>query len=159
MNNLDAKHFLIVLVCCLLVMINVSQAETINGATDHAKKVSALLINGAYQPSLPSVMPMRAGYLTVKNVSPKLVIIRSVSSPDYESVHIHQSGIADGLSSMKMLQHLTLEPGQEITLAPGGIHLMLHHPKYQHRLGDNILMIFQLDSGDDITFEMQVTKP
>ena len=78
--------------------------------------------------SMPG-MTMRAGYLTLTNNSEETITITRVSSPNYESVMLHESVVEDGVARMRPLEKIEMRAGTSAILEPGGKHLMLMRPK------------------------------
>ncbi len=74
-------------------------------------------------------MTMRAGYLTLTNNSNETITITRVSSPNYESVALHESVVEDGVARMRPLKKIEMGAGKSAILEPGGKHLMLMRPK------------------------------
>ncbi len=68
---------------------------------------------------------MSAGYLVLQNNGSEVVSISHVSSPDFQSVEIHESLIEDGVSRMRRVDKLVIPPSSTVTLQRGGKHLML----------------------------------
>lgn len=65
-----------------------------------------------------------AGYCSITNTtSVSVTIVEFVGSG---RVEMHETETADGVSRMRPLDSLIVPPGQTVTLAPGGKHLMLH---------------------------------
>lgn len=71
---------------------------------------------------------MTAGYLTLRNNTTQAITITQVSSPEFESVEMHESVLEDGVARMRPLRDLTIRAGQSVQLEPGGKHLMLIRP-------------------------------
>ena len=68
---------------------------------------------------------MSAGYLVLTNNSNEDILITSVTSPQYESVEIHETTIDGGTSSMRKIEELIVPANDSVTLERGGKHLML----------------------------------
>lgn len=64
-----------------------------------------------------------AGYCAITNTTPVSVTIVEFVGPG--RVEMHETETTDGVSRMRPLERLTVGPGQTVTLAPGGKHLML----------------------------------
>jgi len=73
-------------------------------------------------------MPVAAGYLDISNHSGATVRITRVTSPDYESVELHETTIEDGVARMRAVPVLEIADGATVSLARGGRHLMLMRP-------------------------------
>ena len=74
-------------------------------------------------------MQMSAGYLTLTNHTSEQVTLTRAESPQFETVGLHQTVIADGVAKMIALDELKVPPKQSVHLKPGGRHLMLMGPK------------------------------
>ena len=73
-------------------------------------------------------MPMAAGYFELENRSGELLRITSVSSPEYESVEMHETVVTDGISRMREIPGLEVGAGETVLFERGGKHLMLMRP-------------------------------
>jgi copper(I)-binding protein len=130
-------------------------AEDVNGGS----KGQTLQVVDAYQPQRPEFMSMNAGYLKIQSLSDQDVFIMNVSSPDYQSVSIHKSIQVDGMHQMESMGSLKITAGEALSLEPGGMHLMLHMPIGQRKVGDFTRIVFALDDGSNMSFNMPVSAP
>jgi copper(I)-binding protein len=73
-------------------------------------------------------MPMAAGYLDITNRSGTSISITGVSSPDYESVEMHETIVEDDIARMREMPALEIENGETVVFERGGKHLMLMRP-------------------------------
>lgn len=73
-------------------------------------------------------MPMAAGYLDITNRSGTSISITGVSSPDYESVEMHETIVEDDIARMREIPVLEIENGETVVFERGGKHLMLMRP-------------------------------
>lgn len=64
-----------------------------------------------------------AGYCSIRNTTAVSVTIVEFIGPG--RVEMHETETANGVSRMRPMERLTVAPGQTVTLAPGGKHLML----------------------------------
>ena len=71
---------------------------------------------------------MLAAYATLNNGSSTPVDLVEFSSPSFEVVELHRTQVVDGVSRMRQVRKLQLQPGEEAILEPGGLHLMLMRP-------------------------------
>lgn len=69
--------------------------------------------------------PMAAGYFDLANTRTTPVTIEGIESPAFESVELHETIDDNGVSRMRRLENVVIEPGQTLSLQPGGKHLML----------------------------------
>ena len=86
---------------------------------------------------------MSAGYLVLTNNTGEDILITRVTSPQYESVEIHETTIEDGISRMRELEELIVPAHDSVTLERGGKHLMLMRAR---DLQDSVTL--NLMSGD-----------
>ena len=115
-------------------------------------------IHNAWIRDLPPTIPVRAGYMTVHNAQSQTVSIVSIRSDAFASVEIHQTIKQDGMVRMEPVPTLTIEPDSTVQLAPGGLHLMMMHPKNPTKPGDVLEIVIELDDGSTQTLNMTVKK-
>lgn len=96
-----------------------------------------LQIQDAWIRWLPGDLPA-AGYAIVTNSGDKPARLLGADSPDYRGVMLHQSFKHDGAAHMKMVDGIDIPAHGQITLAPGGYHLMLMHAKHPIAPGDHV---------------------
>ena len=73
-------------------------------------------------------LSMGAGYLTLRNTTSQRIRIDRVSSPDLESVAMHESVLEDGISRMYELPEVVILPGRSVSFEAGSKHLMIQYP-------------------------------
>ena len=97
------------------------------------------------------------GYLTVANVSAKPVKLVAIETPAARSATIHQSSMANGVSSMRAVTGgLTIAPGAKLEFAPGGYHLMLMGLKSAQALGGKVPLTLVFDGGRKMRIDLSV---
>ncbi len=69
-----------------------------------------------------------AGYLELANHSRNTINITRVSSPEFESVEMHETIIENDVARMRPLANLSIAPGTTASFERGGRHLMLLRP-------------------------------
>src|ERR1700686_1916830 len=77
--------------------------------------------------ALPGKLPA-GGYFTAQNNSRRDIAITGVSSDACGMLMIHQSSNKGGMSSMDMMERVTIPANGQIRFAPGGYHLMCTGP-------------------------------
>lgn len=118
---------------------------------------AGLAVSGAWIPEAPPVAKVMAGYLTIKNNGSKPVTIKTVKSPDFGAIEMHETVTEDGFSKMIRHTSLTIEPGKQAVFQHGGMHLMLFRP--QHAMKQNDLLTITLETSDGpVSFQAKV-KP
>lgn len=111
-----------------------------------------LIASGAYVRQPAPRQPVVAAFVVLKNSSDNTYTLRQVSSPRAASAEIHQSSHVDGTMVMRPVEKIEILPGAEVSLEPGGYHLMLSGIKGEFNTGDQIPLIF--DFGDEVTLEV-----
>ena len=66
-----------------------------------------------------------AVYLTIHNDTHNLEYLRGASSDIASNTMIHQSREEDGIMKMDHVEDLPIAPGETLSFAPGGYHIML----------------------------------
>lgn len=87
-----------------------------------------------------------AGYMTLRNAGPADALV-AVESPLSGHVMIHQSSVANGMASMKMVMRVPVPTGQSVTFAPGGYHLMFMGLTKPLKVGDTLPATLVFASG------------
>ena len=73
-------------------------------------------------------MNMSAGYFEIHNNTGDTVRVTRAESPQFEAVELHETTTVDGVSRMRPIDALVIEPGTTLKLERGGKHLMLMRP-------------------------------
>ena len=74
------------------------------------------------------------------------------------TVEIHTTREIDGYHRMEQLPQLTVAPGEQVDLSPGGIHLMLLGLQRMPTAGERTRLCLTLESGDSTCTEAEVRK-
>jgi len=115
-------------------------------------------LSSAWIRALPPTQPVTAAYLEVMNHGQQAVTITGASVEGAGRVEMHTSEEVDGTVRMSRLSDLTVAPGQTVSLAPGGAHLMLFDLSAMPRPGDTRKICLSLASGAEACIEADVRK-
>lgn len=85
---------------------------------------ASFVVSDAWIRAMPPGQPMTAAYLQLRNDGEDVVVIDGVRSPVGDA-SLHETILVDGVSRMRAVPVLTLMPGESVSLAPGGMHIML----------------------------------
>lgn len=97
----------------------------IQAAAAHELKVGELTIEHPWSRATPPGAKVGGGYLEIRNGGASADRLVSVSSPVAERSEIHEMAVTDGVMTMRPLPDgLEVPADGEVTLAPGGFHLM-----------------------------------
>ena len=97
-------------------------------------------------------MKMSAAYMSLTNHSGQTLQISRVTSPQYESVELHETTIENGVARMRPLPNLKITAGATVTLQRGAKHLMLARPA-----GNSDTVTLQFFAGDDLILAVDAT--
>lgn len=101
------------------------------GAAQPAKTTGGIAIEQAWTRATPPNAPVAGGFLTIRNSGDRADRLVSVTSPDANSVEIHQMTMDGGVMRMrKLADGLPIDAGSVVMLKPGGYHLMFIGPTH-----------------------------
>lgn len=93
-------------------------------ATAHEVTTESLVIDHPYALETPATAMSGAGYMTITNSGSepdRLLAVRA----DFPRVTLHGTETdAEGVTRMVPVEGITIAPGETVTLAPGGMHVM-----------------------------------
>jgi copper(I)-binding protein len=119
----------------------------------------ALQASGGWMRAMPPGQPTAAAYLTLRNADDKSARLVAASTPVARRVEIHESSQVDGMWRMRKLDSLAIPAGGSVTLAPGGVHLMLLGLTRPVREGDSLTITLELDNGESLPVTIEVGAP
>lgn len=106
--------------------------------TTNAFAAGHLVIENGWIRNVPSGTAMMAGYGVLRNIGDAPVTVTGADSADFASTSLHKSTNSNGMEHMQALGEITIAPGQRVTFAPGGNHIMLMQPKKDLRLDESV---------------------
>jgi copper(I)-binding protein len=87
-----------------------------------------ILVSNVVVTAVARDMPMAAAYFDISNRSGAGIHITRVTSPNYESVEIHQTTIDNGIARMRKLDGVEIPSNETVRFERGSLHLMLMRP-------------------------------
>jgi copper(I)-binding protein len=97
-----------------------------------------------------------AAYVTLTNMASEPVRILSAASPAAQSAEMHRMVMNGEVMHMEPAGAVDLPPHETLTMAPGGLHVMLTGLKAPLRQGDTIELVLMLEKGGPISVEVPV---
>jgi copper(I)-binding protein len=120
------------------------------------------VVKGAWV-RLPPVatMPMMAGFARIENPCRAPAAVAGAESLAFADVSLHETREEGGVSRMREVERLPIEPGKAVELKPGGLHLMLHGAYAPLAVGEKIVITLKLADGRalPVAFEARKTAP
>jgi copper(I)-binding protein len=94
-------------------------------ALAHGFKIGDLEIGHPWSRATPNAAKIGGGYLTVKNTGKDADRLVSATVSNADHVEIHEMTMDNGVMKMRPLEKgIEIKPGETVTFAPGGYHLM-----------------------------------
>ena len=129
----------------------------IGAASAHSYKLGALEIGHPWARATPPTAPTGGGYLSVKNTGTEPDRLISASSPVAGAVQVHEMKMEGNVMRMRELDGpLEIKPGETVTLAPGGLHLMMMGLKAPLKQGEKIPLTLVFEKAGKIDVELLV---
>ncbi|MBI5666302.1 MAG: copper chaperone PCu(A)C [Nitrospirae bacterium] len=125
-------------VCLILILLNL-----FSSAYAH-EQVS---VANSWVRSAPPGADVLAAYMVLKNESDEARVLTKVSSNMFERVEIHKTEMHEGMMKMIPQDSLSIPAGGEVTLEPGGSHLMLIGPKSAPKEGEEVDLLLKFSNG------------
>ncbi len=110
----------------------------------------------------PAGAPTAAGYLTLTNRGKTADRLLGVDVAEATKVEIHHMIMDGAIMRMRPVPDgIVVPPGQTVTLAPGGYHLMLIGPKRAFKVGEHLQGVLRFEHAGlvKIDFPVQVLPP
>ncbi len=93
--------------------------------------------------------------MTGKGAGDRLV---SASSPVAERVELHESTMDQGVMKMREVTMMPIDPGKTVTLAPGGLHIMLMNLKQPLAEGQSVSLTLVFEKAGAVTTAALIAK-
>lgn len=113
------------------------------------------VVSGGWVRMAPG-MPMGAAFATIRNACARSADVVGAESPDFADVSLHETRIERGVSRMRAVERVPLEPGRSVGFKPGGLHVMLMEPRRSIAPGDRVRVEFLLADGRRIGADLPV---
>ena len=117
-----------------------------------------LVISDAWVRATPPGKIMTAGYASIENMSNDVITITGVSAEVAGHTSLHETRIERDRSTMRPVAQLSIEPGERISLKPGGLHIMLMKLSEPLTDGQSIDICLELENNDSLCSAFSVAK-
>lgn len=125
-------------------------------ALAHDYKLGALEIGHPWARATPPTAPTGGGYLSIKNTGTEPDRLLSASSPAAGTVQVHDMKMEGSVMRMREHGPLEIKPGETVTLAPGGMHLMMMGLKAPLKQGETVPLTLVFERAGKIDVELSV---
>jgi periplasmic copper chaperone A len=113
----------------------------------------AIAISHAVAPA-PASPSEATAFFVIDNRGATADTLLSAASPDADMAMLHT--VAAG--RMETVQVLAVPPGERVTLAPGGYHLMLHGLRHAVAAGDTLTLQLRFSRAGDLVVRAPVLR-
>lgn len=159
MNNLK-KTILLVAFALPIFLVSAPScfAETSTHASHESSTQPILIENAWYRAVLPG-QKSTAVYFKATNVMKNSASIDSVEIEGAHHVMMHESYDDAGISKMRHVDQVTIEPRQTTSFRPGGLHVMVMGVSDELRQLEKIKVILNLSNGSQQSFFADRRQP
>jgi copper(I)-binding protein len=120
-------------------------------------KLGALEIVEPWTRATPPSAPTAGGFLKLTNTGTTPDRLVGAKSAAAEQVQVHEMKMDGNIMRMRELDHaLEIPPGGSVTLAPGGLHLMMIGPKAPLKAGERVPLTLTFEKAGSIDVELVV---
>lgn len=111
----------------------------------------AIAITDPYVRAVPPGQANSAVFMGLVNGTGASRALTGGRSNVAEVVELHTHTLEDGMMKMRRIERIDLPTGETVTLAPGGLHVMLIGLKRDLKPGDQVDLALTLDDGGVLT--------
>ncbi|WP_455218313.1 copper chaperone PCu(A)C [Kaarinaea lacus] len=115
-------------------------------------------VTNAWINEAPPMAKSLAGYMEIHNRTDKSIMLRSITSPNFELAEFHKTEIQDGMARMTPVSQVVIKPHSKISFEPGGLHMMLINPRKEIKKGEKIEITLHFPNDKELTFTAKVKK-
>jgi copper(I)-binding protein len=149
--NIRANFLVAVAASLALAACGGQQADEVSTTEPPVASVDgaeSLQISEAWVRVPPPGAPATAGYVTFENRGSAPITVTGLSSEAFGRAEIHDMKHEDGMMRMRRMDTLPLEAGERVSLAPGGMHLMLFDVAEPLADGETVRLEFEFELAD-----------
>ncbi|NYS61775.1 copper chaperone PCu(A)C [Vreelandella salicampi] len=124
----------------------------------HADAITAL---DPFVREVPPGSPTTAAFMTLHNTSDSPVRLINADNELTAHTEMHNHVDVDGVMQMRQIEHIDVPANGDVTLAPGGLHLMMIGLEGAVSEGDKVALTLTFDNGEtlDITAPVRPIMP
>ena len=120
-------------------------------------KIGDLVLDHAWARATPGGAKVGGGYLTIENKGATPDRLIDGSSPAAGKVEVHEMAMNSGVMTMRPVKGgLSIPPGQSVTLAPGGYHIMLMELKAPLKKGDKVPVALNFEKAGEVKVTLDI---
>lgn len=124
----------------------------------NAHSDGSIAVKDAWVREAPPNAKVLAAYMRIENHTKKEKVLVDVTSTAFKKIEIHKTINKGGMASMEQQKELAIAAQGEVTLEPGGLHLMLFDPGSTLKAGDDITFTLKFADGGTTIINATVKK-
>lgn len=113
-------------------------------------------VEKAWVPQPPPGAEVAAAYFTLHNAGDQPAVLVDIECPLAADAMLHRTTVVAGESRMRPVARLTIPPGHSVTLAPGGLHVMLDQLRSPLKVGQRVPLVLHFAGGKELHVEAKV---
>lgn len=117
-----------------------------------------LVVADGWARETPPGKSMTAAYGRLHNSGDEALIVTGVSAAAAAHSSLHETRIERDRSTMRPVSNLTIAPGEQVELVPGGMHIMLMKLDAPLVEGESIDICFKLENNEDTCSAFPIAK-
>lgn len=127
-------------------------------ATSLSALANDLVVADGWVRETPPGKNMTAAYGTLKNIGDDALVIIGVNAEIALHSSLHETHIERDRSTMRPVSNLAIAAGEDVKLAPGGMHIMLMKLDAPVLEGEFIDICFELENNENACHSVPVSK-
>jgi copper(I)-binding protein len=140
---------------CSLLALLYALLPTLSQAQSY--RLGALEIDSPWARATPATAKAGGGYLTIKNTGTTPDRLISARSQAADKAEVHQMKMEGNVMRMREISGgLEIPPGATVTLAPGGLHLMMMGLKAPLKEGEKVPLTLVFEKAGSLDVELAV---
>ena len=118
---------------------------------------TAIHVEQAWSRATPPGAPAAAVYVSITNMSGKADRLVSATCARAATIEIHETRMDGGVMRMRPVAGgIVIAPGETVTFAPGGLHLMLTGLTGPLRKGEMLSLVLRFETAGEIGIDLPV---
>jgi copper(I)-binding protein len=132
---------------------------TVTASLAHEVKKGDILLTQLWSRATPSGAKVAAGFFTIENTGSEADRLVGITTP-LGKAEVHETAEANGISTMRPLEAgLAVAPGQKVTLAPGGLHVMITELKEPLKEGNMLPLTLRFQKAGEVDAALHIRPP
>ena len=120
---------------------------------------AGITVEDAWARTSPMMATNGAAYMKITAPSDDALVGAVVSSSIADHAEVHEVVMGgEGEMTMQQIQRLELPAGEEVSLQPGGYHVMFIDLAAPFEVGQTFDLTLEFENADDLVVEVEVTE-